>query len=39
MQHLSATVEVCLYCWTEREFVRKPAAVLDIKAQPRRAIS
>ena len=43
MQHLSATVnQVCLYCWTEREFVRKPAAVIDLKvlvAQLRRAIS
>ena len=29
MQHLSASVKVCLYCWMERGFVRKPAAVMD----------
>ena len=24
MQRLSACVKVCLYCWAESEFVRKP---------------
>ena len=42
MQRLIASVKVCLYCWTEREFARKPAVLMDLKAlvaQLRRAVS